>query len=34
MALFTGVLGGGQPVILCSAAEHTSPLSGRSRCTC
>jgi hypothetical protein len=28
MALFTGVLGGGQPDILCSAAEHTSPLSG------
>ena len=29
MALLTGVLGGGQPDILCSAAEHTSPLSGR-----
>jgi hypothetical protein len=28
MALLTGVLGGGQPDILCSAAEHTSPLSG------
>ena len=28
MALLTGVLGGGQPIILCSAAEHTSPLSG------
>jgi hypothetical protein len=28
MALFTGVLGGGQPDILCSAAEHASPLSG------
>ena len=27
MALFTG-LGGGQPDILCSAAEHASPLSG------
>jgi len=28
MALLTGVLGGGQPDILCSAAEHTSRLSG------
>jgi hypothetical protein len=28
MALLTSVLGGGQPEILCSAAEHTSPLSG------
>ncbi len=28
MALLAGVLGGGQPDILCSAAEHTSPLSG------
>ena len=28
MALLTGALGGGQPDILCSAAEHTSPLSG------
>jgi hypothetical protein len=28
MALLTGVLGGGQPDILCSAAEHASPLSG------
>jgi hypothetical protein len=28
MALLTGVLGGRQPDILCSAAEHTSPLSG------
>jgi hypothetical protein len=28
MGLLTGVLGGGQPDILCSAAEHTSPLSG------
>jgi hypothetical protein len=28
MALLTGVLGGGRPDILCSAAEHTSPLSG------
>ena len=27
MALLTGALGRGQPV-LCSAAEHTSPLSG------
>jgi hypothetical protein len=27
MALFTG-LDGGQPDILCSAAEHTSPLNG------
>jgi hypothetical protein len=28
MALLTGVLGGGQPDTLCSAAKHTSPLSG------
>jgi hypothetical protein len=28
MALLTGVLGGGQPDILCSGAEHASPLSG------
>jgi hypothetical protein len=28
MVLLTGVLGGGRPDILCSAAEHTSPLSG------
>src|SRR5262245_46886177 len=28
MALLTSVLGGSQPDILCSAAEHTSPLSG------
>jgi hypothetical protein len=28
MALLTSVLGGGQLDILCSAAEHTSPLSG------
>src|SRR3954447_21203054 len=28
MALLTGFLGGSQPDILCSAAEHTSPLSG------
>lgn len=28
MALLTGVLGGGQPDILCSAAEHASPLGG------
>jgi hypothetical protein len=28
MALLTGALGSGQPDILCSAAEHTSPLSG------
>jgi hypothetical protein len=28
MALLTGVLGGAQPDILCSAAEHASPLSG------
>jgi hypothetical protein len=27
-ALLTGVLGGGQPDILCSAAEHTSSLGG------
>jgi hypothetical protein len=28
MALLTGAPGSGQPDILCSAAEHTSPLSG------
>jgi hypothetical protein len=28
MALLTGVLGGGQSDILCSTAEHMSPLSG------
>lgn len=28
MALLTGVLGGGQPDILCSTAEHSSPLGG------
>ena len=28
MALLTGVLGGAQPDILCSAADPTSPLSG------
>jgi hypothetical protein len=28
MALLTGVLGGGQPDVLCSAAEHASLLSG------
>jgi hypothetical protein len=28
MAILTGVLGGGQPDILCSAADHTSLLSG------
>jgi hypothetical protein len=28
MALLTGVLGGGQPDILCAAADQTSPLSG------
>jgi hypothetical protein len=28
MALLTGALGGGRPDILCSAAGHTSPLSG------
>jgi hypothetical protein len=28
MALVTGVLGGGRPDLLCSAAEQTSPLSG------
>ena len=28
MALLTGALGSGQPDIFCSAAEHTSPLSG------
>jgi hypothetical protein len=31
MALLTSVLGGGQPDILCSAAEHTSPLSGMTQ---
>src|SRR5262245_19259345 len=30
MALLTGVLGGGQPDILCVAADHASPLSGMS----
>ena len=33
MALFTG-LGSGQPDILCSAAEHTSPLNGMIPITC
>jgi hypothetical protein len=28
MALLTGVLGGGQPDMLCSAAQNASPLSG------
>jgi hypothetical protein len=28
MALLTGVLGSGQPDVLCSAAEHSSPLTG------
>ena len=28
MALFTGVLGGGPPDMLCSAAHNASPLSG------
>ena len=28
MALLTAVLGGGQPDMLCSTAEHTSPLTG------
>ena len=28
MALLTGIVGGSQPDILCSAAEHTSWLSG------
>jgi hypothetical protein len=28
MALLTSVLGASQPDILCSTAEHTSPLSG------
>jgi hypothetical protein len=28
MALLTGIVGGSQPDILCSAAEHTSRLSG------
>ena len=28
MALLTGVLGGGQPDMLCAAADHPSPLSG------
>jgi hypothetical protein len=27
-ALVTAVFGGGQPDILCSAAEHTSPMGG------
>jgi hypothetical protein len=27
-ALLTGVLGGGQPDVLCSAGEHASPLAG------
>jgi hypothetical protein len=27
-ALLTGVFGGGQPDILCLAAEHTSPMGG------
>jgi hypothetical protein len=31
MALLTGALGSGQPDILCSAAEHTSPLSGMTQ---
>ena len=28
LAVLTGVLGGGQPDILCLAADHASPLSG------
>ena len=28
MAVLTGVLGGGHADLLCSAADHTSPLSG------
>jgi hypothetical protein len=28
MALLTGVLGGGSPDMLCSAAQHASPLNG------
>ena len=28
MALLTGILDEGQPGLLCSAAQHTSPLSG------
>jgi hypothetical protein len=28
MALLTGVLGGGQPDMLCSATQHASPLNG------
>ena len=28
LALLTGVLGGGAPDMLCSAAHHASPLSG------
>ena len=28
MALLTGVLGGGPPDVLCSAAQNASPLSG------
>jgi hypothetical protein len=28
MALLTGVLGGGQPDILCAAMQHSSPLDG------
>ena len=28
MAMLTGILGNGQPDILCLAAEHSSPLGG------
>ena len=28
MALLTGILGEGQPDMLCSAAQHASPVSG------
>jgi hypothetical protein len=28
MALLTGILSGGQPDLLCSAAQHASPLGG------
>jgi hypothetical protein len=30
MALLTGVLGGGPPVMLCATAQNASPLSGMS----
>ena len=31
MALLTGASGGGPPDMLCSAAQHASPLSGMAR---